>query len=1176
MKIKVLILLIIFAVAAVSCDSGNKFSNSGVKNGESQIPDETESEEEEITENSDDSSDNIAEEEVLNGSDETEVVPEPDDESAEPDGGIGDLTDDSDDATDENDSSKQHDIKVGEKRFKECENLPENAQWNAVSGISQTWNGAEWIPSDKSEYNLERSEKECRFKCRKNYTWNEADSTCDANRQDADCLSKPENTVWNDNGKNGKFTQTWNGAEWMPPVYAAAHNQTAGECRFKCNTNYTWNGTKCEADTQYGICTGKPVNTKWNDEGAEGKYLQTWTGSAWEPSGIVSEHNTTSGVCHYKCNTNYTWNNTTQKCDADTRQTNCPAKPANSVWNDGGKNGKFTQTWTGSAWDPSGYAATFSKNAGICTYDCDANFSYNLSTSQCDGATQQAACSSKPANTVWNDNGRDGKFTQTWNGSVYAPETYASNYGETAGVCIYKCANTYHRENGQCVSDTKTNVSCTDLPANAEWNTASSITQTWTGAGWTPSNTGSFSASASTNECKYKCKTNYNWNSSGKTCDAATQDGTCSSKPANTVWNDGGKNGKFTQTWTGSAWTPASYSSTYSTTPGECSYQCAGTYHRENGSCVSDTKTNVSCIDLPANAEWNTASSITQTWTGSSWTPSNTGSFSASASTNECKYKCKTNYNWNSSGKTCDAATQNGTCSSKPANTVWNDGGKNGKFTQTWNGSAWSPASYDSSYNTSAGTCRYKCADNYHYENGSCVYNIKSNVSCTGLPANAQWNTASAITQTWNGASYQPTNVGSYNETANSNECRYKCKSSYHTENGGTTCVSDTKTGVACTGLIANAEWWNGASTFTQTWNGSSWTPSAAGSYSTSAGTCRYKCKDGFHTENNGVTCISDTKTGVACTGLPANAEWNTVSSITQTWNGTSYQPSSVGTHNKTASQAECHYKCKTNYTYQTSNSTCKADSKVSNCTGLIANAVWNTVSTISQTWNGSSWQPSTAGTYNMTASDKECRYKCDSTHYWYNSECKNPCDSSPCANLANSTKVCTATSANNYSCGCNRYYQWNGSSCASIPNCSKTSSTPCRLSTTIWSSQSSYTMNWDSAVSYCNSLTEGGNDDWKLPNISQLRTLVQNCSGTVTNGSCKVTSSCTSTSCYSDNCYCRPDSTGGNSKFGSTNELWSSTAISDKSGYVWSLQYSRAQTIQAAKSNSNYVRCVR
>ena len=42
------------------------------------------------------------------------------------------------------------------------------------------------------------------------------------------------------------------------------------------------------------------------------------------------------------------------------------------------------------------------------------------------------------------------------------------------------------------------------------------------------------------------------------------------------------------------------------------------------------------------------------------------------------------------------------------------------------------------------------------------------------------------------------------------------------------------------------------------------------------------------------------------------------------------------------------------------------------------------------------------------------------------------------------------------------------------------------------WSNKATNPMQWYSALNYCKDLNEGGFSDWKLPNIDELRTLIQ------------------------------------------------------------------------------------
>lgn len=132
-----------------------------------------------------------------------------------------------------------------------------------------------------------------------------------------------------------------------------------------------------------------------------------------------------------------------------------------------------------------------------------------------------------------------------------------------------------------------------------------------------------------------------------------------------------------------------------------------------------------------------------------------------------------------------------------------------------------------------------------------------------------------------------------------------------------------------------------------------------------------------------------------------------------------------------------------------------------------------------------------------------------------------------------------------------------------------------------MWSPMTSSTMDWDSAVSYCNNLTACGYSDWHLPTISELRTLIQNCSETVTGGSCEVTDEClalSSSSCFDwDVCQgCDSDFSGKYSKLGDTCDFWSSSTYVGNTYYAWYVNFNDGYVFNYLKTNSYYVRCVR
>ena len=140
-----------------------------------------------------------------------------------------------------------------------------------------------------------------------------------------------------------------------------------------------------------------------------------------------------------------------------------------------------------------------------------------------------------------------------------------------------------------------------------------------------------------------------------------------------------------------------------------------------------------------------------------------------------------------------------------------------------------------------------------------------------------------------------------------------------------------------------------------------------------------------------------------------------------------------------------------------------------------------------------------------------------------------------------------------------------------------------------MWSSKSSSEMDWDKAVAYCDNLTACGYSDWHLPTISELRTLIQNCSSNeMPDGSCGVIDTGDpSTSCLSSDCWtsetcsvCKNDSTGKYSKLGDTGYFWSSSVLSDYSFNAWYVDFNCGGYVDHGnyihQISNCYVRCVR
>ncbi len=547
--------------------------------------------------------------------------------------GETDTTPDDADPTDDNaDSGDDEDFidpdvtdtgeTVGETRVADCTGLPENASWNTVSAIVQTWNGEKWVPSAVASFNLEGSEDECRFKCDTNYGWN--GSVCSADVKNAYCDAKPENSVWNDGGRNGTFAQTWNGSAWTPASHAAVYSKSEVECGFVCATGYLWDGSECEtAPTQTVECTGLPlVGAEWNTTST---ITQTWDGEKWVPestTGVYNENPSTE-ECRFKCKEHYTWKNS--ECTADKKNSPCMNLPTNGQWN---TVNSIEQTWSGSDWQPS-TTGVYNKTASDteCRFVCKTNYKWNASTSKCEPETNVADCTGKPANSVWNGSG---KFTQTWTDSGWYPAGYEATYSKTAETCTFKCETGFVWDETSCISAPTRTADCLGKPEHAQWNSVSSITQTYNGESWEPSTTSVHNTEASEDECRFKCETNYTWN--GSTCASGGSSTTpCDPNPCLSVANS------------------TQECSVFGGTTYKC--ECNSGYYWDGSVCGTTQTQTAACTGLISNTEWNTVSEIIQKWDDylGTWVPTATGSYNENPSTNQCRYKCKENYFWSDS-----------------------------------------------------------------------------------------------------------------------------------------------------------------------------------------------------------------------------------------------------------------------------------------------------------------------------------------------------------------------------------------------------------------------------------------------------------------------------------------------------------------------------------------------
>ena len=109
-------------------------------------------------------------------------------------------------------------------------------------------------------------------------------------------------------------------------------------------------------------------------------------------------------------------------------------------------------------------------------------------------------------------------------------------------------------------------------------------------------------------------------------------------------------------------------------------------------------------------------------------------------------------------------------------------------------------------------------------------------------------------------------------------------------------------------------------------------------------------------------------------------------------------------------------------------------------------------------------------------------------------------------------------------------------------------------------------------AKNYCEDLIQYGYSDWRLPNIDELRTLIQYCQKTETNGECKVSekNNCLNSDCWypENSCSCSTDEDERYSKLEDVEEFWSSSPRADGENFAWYVDFSKGY-IDAKDSNS-------
>ena len=1122
MKIKSMISLMIFAIFVISCDLNTKFDNPYDRNSDAYIPD-NDSDSDEKTDIDDFSDSDIAD------NDSTDTSPDQ-----------GDSAPDNDTETDSDDTDTE--TKLDEDTDTVTDTEPDEDEIpDEISDIDEN-------PVDEdTDRTPELTEEE---KCTTaGGNWSGSQCTRTQN-----CPAKPANSDWNG---DSFYTQEYVSGEWTPSTVATIYSEEAGECHFKCVTGHHWWGmeTGCTDKLTIGnICTGQnkcynnteeivcPTSPSDDFYGQDAQYAalekctpQSFTLGTGEQTGTVFDNNT--GLTWEQSPSEneytwYTWDNAPNHC-ADLNTSNYGGKSnwrvpnplefmtiVDNSTNNPATNSNFTNMPTGTfscLWTSKEYGGDTSKAFAFDTY-------YGLYNEENKTKTCKVLCVSGNELTA----AASSDFTtQTISGSVVVTDSKTGLMWQKEYV-----SKTWQRALKYCEDLTYAGYSDWRLPNKNEL--ASIINYEKSGAPYSyfPDMPDEAFRSSSTH-VGYVGRTDGAWdfyfnamNFSSKTnsinvrCvrnagDTETDEETCAAEGGN---------------WNGS--------------------QCTRTQN---------------CLAKPANSEWNTDSSITQTWNGSSWSPSKTSSYNEAASTNECHFKCVTGYFWNS------LACVVSPCNSNPCSSVENSTG----------------------ICTATSAMNYSCGCNSGYywwgiEAGCTDKKLTLGNICTGQTSCYDDSIAiSMICPSSSSADF----FGQDAQYAALGKCTPQSFSPGTGTLAGT--VIDNNTGLI---------WEQSPSENTYTWDD-------AQNHCTDLNNSNYGGINTWRVPNplEFMTIVDNSTYNPATNSNFTNMPTENSSYL---WTSKEYNENNSTAYYFSPSYGWNSYNGTKTYTHKV---LCVSGDEIQPATS--ANFTTQTISgevVVSDSKTGLIWQKEYVTNKTWQQALKYCE---DLTYAGYSdwrlpnknelASLLNPGKSeAPYSNFPGMPAAESVwSSSTNVSHTSYTGYAWcvyfnNGYvnsinktndrnvRCVrtTLPECSTADVTPCYDSTShlTWSKKSSSNMTYGDATSYCSGSEMngyGGYTDWRLPTISELRTLIQNCSKTETGGSCGVIDSCLSRSdCRNDACSgCDYDSTAKYSKFGESGWFWSSSIRSDNSSRIWSVyfDYGRLDDGNAISSNF-YVRCVR
>ena len=114
--------------------------------------------------------------------------------------------------------------------------------------------------------------------------------------------------------------------------------------------------------------------------------------------------------------------------------------------------------------------------------------------------------------------------------------------------------------------------------------------------------------------------------------------------------------------------------------------------------------------------------------------------------------------------------------------------------------------------------------------------------------------------------------------------------------------------------------------------------------------------------------------------------------------------------------------------------------------------------------------------------------------------------------------------------------------------------------------------MTFEKALAFCDNLEESGFDDWRLPELHEIKSIDELCVEEENSDFCAVTDSCEWNNCETELC-------GKCVKYEENFEsgsFWTKTQLHGEKVSVFTISKEGTKENQAAKNETHFVRCVR